>query len=106
MYNNIFKTAVIDCDVSHRFIKSVTHPQSFPCQGKEVSITPFGKGSRLCCGFVVALLWFYDYKAEGVADFPRALSISRVRCLAQIYQISNPSSVLPLSREGCDYNSL
>ncbi len=33
MYNNIFKTAVIDCDVSHRFIKSVTHPLSFPCQG-------------------------------------------------------------------------
>ena len=36
MYNNIFKTAVIDCDVSHRFIKSVTHPLSFPCQGKDV----------------------------------------------------------------------
>ena len=45
MYNNIFKTAVIDCDVSYRFIKSVTHPQSFPCQGKDVIITPFDKGS-------------------------------------------------------------
>ena len=53
MYNNIFKIAVIDYYVSHRFIKSVTHPQSFPCQGKEVIITPFDKGSRLCCGFVI-----------------------------------------------------
>ncbi len=45
MYNNIFKIAVIDYYVSHRFIKSVTHPQSFPCQGKDVIITPFDKGS-------------------------------------------------------------
>ena len=36
MYNNIFKIAVIDYYVSHRFIKSVTHPLSFPCQGKNV----------------------------------------------------------------------
>ena len=34
MYNNIFKTAVIDCDISYRFIKPVTHPLSFPCQGQ------------------------------------------------------------------------
>ena len=44
MYNNIFKTAVIDCDVSHRFIKSVTHPQSFPCQGKDVMFPALSKG--------------------------------------------------------------
>ena len=53
MYNNIFKTAVIDCDVFHILIESVTHPQSFPCQGKEMIITPFDKGSRLCCSFVI-----------------------------------------------------
>ena len=39
MYSNIFKTAVIDCDVSHRFIISVTHPQSFPYQRNEYDIT-------------------------------------------------------------------
>ena len=53
MYTHIFKTAVIDYYVSHRYIEPVTHPQSFPCQGKEVIITPFNKGSRLCCDFVI-----------------------------------------------------
>ena len=42
MYTHIFKTAVIDYYVSHRYIEPVTHPLSFPCQGQ--NSLPFRKG--------------------------------------------------------------
>ena len=50
MNTHIFKTAVIDYYVSHRYIEPVTHPQSFPCQGKEVCSLPLAmEGSIIPC---------------------------------------------------------